>query len=400
MNRRFATLLGAASAYVLAVLALIAAPAAEGVAITLGPPDLSAADPFAACDSLVPESCSAKTFIPTVLPAPGARLVTPADGTITAWRVKGAPPAKLRLRIVQATGDGRYKGIATSGIAKVSDGKTDNQVAISIDAGQQLGVDLVNAFPESSSTLLGDADAPGAAWVGFFPGLGDEATAAPSLGGGGSLPMFNATVELQRPIVFNLTATAGPQTGGQLLAVNGAHLTIADSVSFGGVPAEVLVARPGQILVSTPPHPPGPVSVIVTTAGGSNPDTPANLYTYTPVAPQAPDTSPPALSALTITPYAFVARRRAQISLRSSEPGSLRLTLQRKPRRGPFKAVKGSRASALAAGRNVLPFRGRWNGRALHAGRYRLLLVAVDALGNRSRPKRLPFLILPPDGRQ
>lgn len=382
----------------LTLLALALPAQASAVTIQLGSPDLSASAPFATCDSLVPESCTAKTFVPTTLPEPGAMLVAPADGTITTWRVRGNPPGKLRLRVVQTMGGGQFKGIATSGVAKVGDGKSDNTLAISIAAGQQLGVNLENTFPQSISTLLGNANAPGAAWSAYFPGLADEATAAPSSTGTGSEPLFNATVSLYKPLLLNLTSTAGPQTGGELVAINGFHLSIATSVTFGGVPVQVVSARSNQIMVATPPHAPGPVSVTVSTAGGSNDDSPANLYTYTPVAPPAPDTTAPSLGGLSIVPVAFTAKDGAEISFGSSEQGSVRFTLERKPRRGPFKAIKGSLVAEIEAGKNKVDFSGEWNGKTLKASRYRLLAVATDALGNKSKAKRRTFKILPQGG--
>jgi len=378
----------------LSLALFLALPAQAGaVEILLGPPNLTAADPFASCDALAPEFCSAKTFIPTA--SPGATLIAPADGTITSWRVKGAPPGKLRLRIVKDAGGGQFKGIATSGIAKSSDGKGATPAAISIAAGQQLGVSLENApLTSSPSTLLGNASAPGAAWASYFPGLPDEATAAPSATGTGSEPLFNATVLLAAPLLLNLTSSAGPASGGDVLSINGAHLAIATSVTFGGTPAQVLSARNHQITVATPPHPPGPVSVTVTTAAGANPDSPANLYTYTPVAPPAPDTTAPEISGLAIVPFAFRAKDGARISLRSSEPATARLTLQRKPPRKSFKALKGSLVSKLEAGKSQLRLSGKWNGRRLQPGRYRLLVVATDALGNKSKAKRRAFEVL------
>jgi hypothetical protein len=383
---------------VVVTLSAFALPAqAPAVTIQLGPPDLSASDPFATCDALSPEFCTAKTFIPTALPEVGALLVTPADGTITSWRVRGAPPGKLRLRVVQALEGGQFKGVASSGVAKVSDGKSDNAVAISISAGQQLGVNLENTFPQPSSTLLGNAAASEAAWSAYFPGLADEATASPSFSGSGSEPLFNATVALYKPQLLNLSSTAGPQTGGELVALNGLHLAVATSVSFGGVPAQIVSARSSQILVATPPHEPGPVSVTVTTAGGSNDDSPANLYTYASVPPPPPDTAAPELAALSIVPAAFTARQGATLSFRASERGRARFTLERKPRRGPFKKMKGALVVGFEAGKNRLSFAGKWNGKRLKPARYRLLAVATDAIGNRSaKPTRRLFTVLPP----
>jgi hypothetical protein len=370
---------------------------AAAVSVLLGPPNLSASDPFASCDALSPNFCTAKTFVPTALPEPGTTLITPADGTIVSWRVKGAPPAKLRLRVLAALGSGQFKGIATSGVAKVSDGVSDNTLAIGIAAGSQLGVNLENvALSSTPSTLLGNASAPGAAWSAFSSGLPDEASAAPTSTGSGSEPLFNATVMLAQPLLLNLTSTAGPESGGDVVVINGVHLAIATAVSFGGAPAQVLSARSNQIVVAAPPHAPGTVSVTVTTAGGANPDSPANAYTYNPVPPPAPDTTAPVISGLSISPPSFKAKKGAAVSFRSSEAASVRFTVLRKPayNHGRFKALAGSFTASATAGANRFHFDARLKGKRLKPGRYRLVAVATDALGNASKPKRQPFKVL------
>jgi hypothetical protein len=47
------------------------------------------------------------------------------------------------------------------------------------------------------------------------------------------------------------------------------------------------------------------------------------------------------------------------------------------------------------AGRNRTPFSGWLGGHRLRTGRYRAVFVAVDAAGNRSRPRRVSFTIVP-----
>jgi hypothetical protein len=381
------------------LLSLVLPVRAGAVTILLGPPDLSASDPFATCDALAPEFCTAKTFIPTSLPEPGAMLVAPADGMITSWRVRGAPPAKLRLRVVKAIGNGQFAGVATSGIAKVSDGVSENPAAIGVLAGSQLGINLENvALTQSPSALLGNANAPGAAWSAYSTGLGDGSSAAPTSAGQGSEPLFNAIVVLAKPLVFNMTSTSGPETGGDVVVINGSHLAVATAVSFGGVPAQIVAASNNQVTVSAPPHPPGTVSVVLSTAAGSNDDSSlATRYTYTAVAPPLPDTAAPKLSVLSISPISFRAKDGAKLSFNSSEPASVRFSVRRKPagNHGRFKALPGSFAVNAKAGLNQLHFSARLNGKRLKVARYRLLAVATDAAGNRAKALRRTFKIIP-----
>jgi hypothetical protein len=56
--------------------------------------------------------------------------------------------------------------------------------------------------------------------------------------------------------------------------------------------------------------------------------------------------------------------------------------------------LKGSLGHALAAGNNSLRFRGRLGGRKLRPARYRLVMVATDVAGNRSKPKLTKFRIV------
>jgi DNA-binding beta-propeller fold protein YncE len=65
-------------------------------------------------------------------------------------------------------------------------------------------------------------------------------------------------------------------------------------------------------------------------------------------------------------------------------------------RRSPrgFAPLLGAIRRATAAGAHRLTFRARLRGRPLRAGRYRLVLRAVDAAGNHARAKRLTFTVV------
>ena len=59
-----------------------------------------------------------------------------------------------------------------------------------------------------------------------------------------------------------------------------------------------------------------------------------------------------------------------------------------------YRRVGGLRRAGVA-GRNRTPFSGWLGGHRLRTGRYRAVFVAVDAAGNRSRPRRVSFTIVP-----
>jgi Tol biopolymer transport system component len=136
-----------------------------------------------------------------------------------------------------------------------------------------------------------------------------------------------------------------------------------------------------------------------------------------------PDTIAPVISRLRMTHTRFaVARGRTPriarvprgtaFLFRLSENASTRITLQRelpgrlkgrrcvKPRPGlRRKCTRRTRAGTLVrtktkAGANRVRFTGRVGRKALRPGRYRATLVATDAAGNRSAPRRVKFRVV------
>ena len=84
------------------------------------------------------------------------------------------------------------------------------------------------------------------------------------------------------PIVTSVISTSGRPAGGNLVQIRGAHLTDASLVEFGSNPAGTVEEFPGgtRITVRAPAGAVGPVNVEVTTVGGTNAVTTADLYTY------------------------------------------------------------------------------------------------------------------------
>jgi hypothetical protein len=116
-------------------------------------------------------------------------------------------------------------------------------------------------------------------------------------------------------------------------------------------------------------------------------------------------------------PAAFRAGRSSTVRVTLSEGASIVLRVERvrSGRRKAGRCVKPSRAPrgarckrfegagtltrAGVAGPNSIAFRGRVGGRSLPPGGYRLSLVATDAAGNASTPRRLLFRIVKPRAR-
>ncbi|UUU24946.1 IPT/TIG domain-containing protein [Streptomyces sp. DSM 40750] len=73
------------------------------------------------------------------------------------------------------------------------------------------------------------------------------------------------------PFKSSLGTVSGPLAGGNTITVNGTGLSTATSVSFGGVTAAPTVVSDSSLSVTVPAGAAaGPVSVSVTTAGGTN----------------------------------------------------------------------------------------------------------------------------------
>jgi DNA-binding beta-propeller fold protein YncE len=111
--------------------------------------------------------------------------------------------------------------------------------------------------------------------------------------------------------------------------------------------------------------------------------------------------SAPEVTGFRFTPRRFApkpAGKGARVRFELSKPASVRIALERlRPR--AHGRPRFARAGALQrlnrpAGLNTLAFSGRIGGRALRPGRYRATLVATDAQGRRSAPRRASFTVL------
>ena len=115
----------------------------------------------------------------------------------------------------------------------------------------------------------------------------------------------------------------------------------------------------------------------------------------------------PVLGALSLTPARFrVATGKAakkggtRVAYTDSAAASTRFTVQRRTvrvRRGHrtvrWTSVRGSLTHRDRAGANSVAFSGKWNGRALKPGRYRLTAVARDSAGRSSATKTKAFRV-------
>jgi len=96
--------------------------------------------------------------------------------------------------------------------------------------------------------------------------------------GGLSGTLANAFRYVDPPSLSGLSSSAGPSAGGASVTISGANLVEVVGVTFGGVQAAITGGDESSVVVTTPAHASGTVSVTVTTAGGSA--TLANAYTF------------------------------------------------------------------------------------------------------------------------
>ena len=84
------------------------------------------------------------------------------------------------------------------------------------------------------------------------------------------------------PAVTDVSPNSGPDVGGDAVTITGSGFTNAYEVDFGGVAAPFTINDDTSITAYTPGGADGTVDVTVISAGGANPPSPADQYTYVP----------------------------------------------------------------------------------------------------------------------
>ena len=97
-------------------------------------------------------------------------------------------------------------------------------------------------------------------------------------------------------VVGSVAPAGGPVGGGDTVTITGSGFLGTTSVTFGGVAATIVSITDTQIVVTTPPHAPGAVDVVVTTPRGST--TAVAAYAYVDGMAAVPALSPWMLLAL------------------------------------------------------------------------------------------------------
>lgn len=410
---------GSAVALACAAAALALAPPASAVTITLGRQSLSESSSSIGC--FANQSCINRT-VGTLKLTGGANAAAPADGVVIGWRIRGTTvgTGRTRLQLIRPTSGGKYVPVSFSDYATSVSGDV-NGTSQPIQVGDYVGLLLGSNSTSSTNdaATVQTISAPGALYADWRPLLGDEREPT------ALVPdvelMFNADVLLAVPVVTGVSPSSASATGGDTVTITGDHLANASQVSFGDTPAPSFSGDNTHITATVPAAPGGTVDVRVTAPGGTSGTSDATKFT---LIPPPPDLVAPAITDLALSRSAFsaaasgpsVVAARAigtNVYYTLTEAATMTFTVQRATtgRRRSRKCVSGRPSRRYprctryvdlpnplsvpsGGGVNGFRFTGRLGDKRLRAGAYRLVAVATDAAGNRSKSVARPFRIV------
>jgi hypothetical protein len=199
-------------ACVIAVLFALAIPAGAQASVTTIGSDLSATP-------IGQRACvPACTDMQTVLP--GRPLVSPCNGAVTHWRLRGSTSAgaPTELRVMHPSGGGKFTPSSTSAPLTIGSTSTVYQAdtRLPIVSGDQIGVLIPNATPLTFLVV-----SPTAAFDFFQPSPPDGTAASPLGPISGLEELFNADVTCNPVITVTKALSPASDPGRFDLQVNG-----------------------------------------------------------------------------------------------------------------------------------------------------------------------------------
>jgi hypothetical protein len=205
----------------------------------------------------------AKTVILTLsLPSGGATLGLPSSAVLTIADNESAIPIITSLTPTA----GSILGGTTVGI---TGSNFTTATTVTFDGIPGTGL-VVNS--DFSITIVTPAHIAGTVEVVVINGAGSSSTAGTA----------NDYAYTTGPTVILLSPNTGPATGTTFVTITGTNFsTLGLIVKFGGITATANFIDAQTIIAVAPAHSAGTVDVIVTTAGGSSPNTVLDDYTYT-----------------------------------------------------------------------------------------------------------------------
>ena len=191
-------------------------------------------------------------------------VAAPVSGAIVQWRLLGAKGGPFRLRVLRPAGPSYTSVSSSPAVVALGPGLETFPTVLPVQAGDLIGMDVVPG--QQVGTMISSASTV-AAWN---PPLADGESRAPTEAGvGGYEFAFNAVVQ-PAPVVNLISPGSGSFKGGTSVTINGADLTGASAVTFGGTPALFNVNSESQIVAVAPAsNQPGRVPIAVTTVAGT-----------------------------------------------------------------------------------------------------------------------------------
>ena len=252
---------------------VLAAPAAEGAIVTVGPP-LEQAIPlkggFGGSPSLWANSSLPKSMNAT----------SPVTGRVILWRVNQTVGGPFRLRVLRPNGDNIYTTLGVSErVSTTSPSLQTFPTTIPIQAGDTIGLEAVEPA-EDEAGFLDFSGEPEAAFIVWVPPPPDGVPTKAELPDTEEAFAFNADVQ-PVPSISSISPAAGDIRGGTKVVLTGTDFTNASKVVLGEKPlTSYSVDSETQITaVTTGVSKPGPVTIAVTTPGGTT-TAPTPQYTY------------------------------------------------------------------------------------------------------------------------
>jgi hypothetical protein len=271
--------------------------------------------------------------------------------------------------------------------------EVDNAYVPAVKADAVVKNTVIRFYP---STLWAGGYAPGHAHIGLTYSDYDSSTKTVA-GAAGTIDESNVSyvgnlgfsdLEVLTLLPDSPLVDAGDPTTGNGLDLDGNPL-VTDGTGDG-------VARRDIGPVESPGVPLKPPATIPpATSGGDQPAQPIAEPT-----PPARDTLAPALTGLRLSRKVFaVGRARTAIAARTARGTRVSYKLSEnakvvvKIQRVGKKRLVGKLTRTAKSGRNALAFSGRIGAKALTPGRYRAVITAIDAAGNRSAAQTVRFRI-------
>ncbi|HYG95926.1 MAG TPA: IPT/TIG domain-containing protein [Solirubrobacterales bacterium] len=186
----------------------------------------------------------AGTYFNSALSDPGANVVSPVDGALVNWKVKGGEGTIFRLRVLSPQGGSVYR--ATSSTPAWTHGSPiPPWQPLRVKAGDTVGIDI------SAEGVIGVATTgPESAYAVWIPPL-TAGAALPYIGTKTERELsFNATI-LPAPTVSNVAPLKLPFAKGGQVRIHGRDFQRVTSVRFGRVPARRFRVVSERLIVAT-----------------------------------------------------------------------------------------------------------------------------------------------------